>query len=50
MKFQTNQRETEQVLENVTQKLEDKISNSFRELSEKVVTFIVNSMMAIGYI
>ena len=46
-KIQTNQRETEQVLENVTQKLEDKISKSFRELSEKVVTFMVNSMMAI---
>ena len=46
-KIQTNQRETEQVLENVTQKLENKISNSFRELSEKVVTFMVNSMMAI---
>ena len=46
-KIQTNQRETEQVLENVTQKLEDKITKSFRELSEKVVTFMVNSMMAI---
>ena len=46
-KIQTNQRETEQVLENVTQKLENKISNSFKELSEKVVTFMVNSMMAI---
>ena len=45
-KIQTNQRETEQVLENVTQKLEDKITKSFRELSEKVVTFMVNSMMA----
>ena len=46
-KIQTNQRETELVLENVTQKLEEKISNSFRELSEKVVTFMVSSMMAI---
>ena len=27
--------------------MEDKISNSFRELSEKVVTFMANSMMAI---
>ena len=48
-KIQTNQREIEQVLENVTQKLEGKISfrDSFRELSEKLVTFRVNSMMAI---
>ena len=46
-KIQTNKRETEQVLDKVVQKLESKLENSFKELSEKVVSFMVNSMLEI---
>ena len=46
-KIQVNKRETEQVLDNVVQKLETKLENSFKELSEKVVSFMVNSMLQI---
>ena len=46
-KIQVNKRETEQVLDNVVQKLETRLENSFKELSEKVVSFMVNSMLQI---
>ena len=42
--IQVNTRETEQVLDNVVQNLEIKLENSFKELSEKVVSFMANSM------
>ena len=46
-KIQVSKRETEQVLDNVVQKLETRLEKSFKELSEKVVSFMVNSMLQI---
>ena len=46
-KIQTNKRETEQVLDKVVQKLESRLETAFKELSEKVVSFMVNSMLEI---
>ena len=46
-KIQNNKRETEQELDKVVQKLEAKLENSFKELSEKIVSFMVNSMLQI---
>ena len=46
-KIQINKRETEQELDKVVQKLEAKLENSFKELSEKIVSFMVNSMLQI---
>ena len=44
-KLQNNKRETEQELDKVVQKLETTLENSFKELSEKIVSFMVNSML-----
>ena len=46
-KIQTNKRETEVELENIVHKLETKMEESFKALSEKVVSFMVNSMVEI---
>ena len=46
-KIQVNKRGTEQVLDNIVRKLETRLENSFKELSEKVVSFMVNSMLQI---
>ena len=46
-KIQTNKRETEVELDNIVHKLETKMEESFKALSEKVVSFIVNSMVEI---
>ena len=35
------------MLDNVVQKLETKLENSFKELSEKVVSFMVNTIFQI---
>ena len=48
-KFQINKKETELELElgNIVQKLETKLEESFKALSQKVVSFMVNSMVEI---
>ena len=46
-KIQTNKRETELELGNIVQKIETKLEESFKALSEKVVSFMVNSMVEI---
>ena len=46
-KIQNNKKETELELGNIVQKLETKLEESFKTLSEKVVSFMVNSMVEI---
>ena len=46
-KIQINKRETEIELDNIVQKLEHKVEESFKALSERVVSFMVNSMVEI---
>ena len=46
-KIQTNKKETELELGNIVQKLESKMEESFKALSEKIVSFMVNSMVEI---
>ena len=46
-KIQNNKKETELELGNIVQKLENKLEESFKALSEKVVSFMVNSMVEI---
>ena len=46
-KIQINKKETESELGNIAQKLETKLEESFKALSEKVVSFMVNSMVEI---
>ena len=46
-KIQVNQRETEVELDNIVHKLETKMEEAFKALSEKVVSFMVNSMVEI---
>ena len=46
-KIQNNKKETELELGNIVQKLETKLEKSFKALSEKVVSFMVNSMVEI---
>ena len=46
-KIQTSKRETEVELDNIVHKLETKMEESFKALSEKVVSFMVNSMVEI---
>ena len=46
-KIQNNKKETELELGNLVQKLETKLEESFKALSEKVVSFMVNSMVEI---
>ena len=46
-KIQMNKKETELELGNIVQKLETKLKESFKALSEKVVSFMVNSMVEI---
>ena len=46
-KIQINKRETELELDNIVQKLEHKVEESFKALSERVVSFMVNSMVEI---
>ena len=46
-KIQNNKKETELELGNIVQKLETKLEESFKALSEKVVLFMVNSMVEI---
>ena len=46
-KIQINKKETELELGNIVQKLETKLEESFKALSEKVVSFMVNSMVEI---
>ena len=46
-KIKTNKRETEVELDNIVHKLETKMEESFKALSEKVVSFMVNSMVEI---
>ena len=46
-KIQNNKKETELELGNIVQKLETKLEESFKALSEKVVSFMVNSMVEI---
>ena len=46
-KIQTNKRETEVELDNIVRKLETKMEESFKGLSEKVVSFMLNSMVEI---
>ena len=46
-KIQSNKRETELELDNIVQKLEHKVEESFKALSERVVSFMVNSMVEI---
>ena len=43
-KIQINKRETELELDNIVQKLEHKVEESFKALSVRVVSFMVNSM------
>ena len=45
--IQINKKETELELGNIVQKLETKLEESFKALSEKVVSFMVNSMVEI---
>ena len=46
-KIKNNKKETELELGNIVQKLETKLEESFKALSEKVVSFMVNSMVEI---
>ena len=46
-KIQISKRETELELDNIVQKLEHKVEQSFKALSERVVSFMVNSMVKI---
>ena len=46
-KIQNNKKETELELCSIVQKLETKLEESFKALSEKVVSFMVNSMVEI---
>ena len=46
-KIQINKRETEVELDNIVHKLETKMEEAFKALSEKVVSFMVNSMVEI---
>ena len=46
-KIQINKKETELELGNIVQKLETKLEESFKALSQKVVSFMVNSMVEI---
>ena len=46
-KIQTNKKETELELGNIVQKLESKMEESFKALSERIVSFMVNSMVEI---
>ena len=46
-KIQNNKKETELELGSIVQKLETKLEESFKALSEKVVLFMVNSMVEI---
>ena len=46
-KIQNNKKETELELGNIVQKLETKLEESFKALSEKVVSFMVNSVVEI---
>ena len=46
-KIQNNKKETELELSSIVQKLETKLEESFKALSEKVVSFMVNSMVEI---
>ena len=46
-KIQNNKKETELELGSIVQKLETKLEESFKALSEKVVSFMVNSMVEI---
>ena len=46
-KIQINKRETELELDSIVQKLEHKVEESFKALSERVVSFMVNSMVEI---
>ena len=46
-KIQNNKKETELELGNIIQKLETKLEESFKALCEKVVSFMVNSMVEI---
>ena len=46
-KIQSNKRETELELDSIVQKLEHKVEESFKALSERVVSFMVNSMVEI---
>ncbi len=46
-KIQINKRETEVELDNLVHKLETKMEESFKALSERVVSFMVNSMVEI---
>ena len=46
-KIQNNKKETELELGNIVQKLETKLEESFKALSEKVASFMVNFMVEI---
>ena len=46
-KIQLNKQETKQELDNVALKLEEKLEESFNELSGKLVSFMVQTMVAI---
>ena len=46
-KIQTSKRETEVELDNIVHNLETKMEESFKALSEKVFSFMVNSMVEI---
>ena len=46
-KIQVNKRETEVELDNIVHKLETKMEEAFKALSEKAVSFMVNSMVEI---
>ena len=46
-KIQINKKETEIELGNIVQKLESKMEESFKALSERIVSFMVNSMVEI---
>ena len=46
-KIQINKKETELELGNIVQKLESKMEESFKALSERIVSFMVNSMVEI---
>ena len=46
-KIEINKRETELELDSIVQKLQHKVEESFKALSERVVSFMVNSMVEI---
>ena len=46
-KIQLNKQETKQELDNVALKLEEKLEDSFNQLSGKLVSFMVQSMLSI---